>query len=42
VILQTLVVSPHTYRIWIRQVPAMKEMVPENPLWQLPERGSKR
>lgn len=41
IVLQVMVVSPHTYKIWTTEVPAMKTMMPENPLWQLPERTRK-
>jgi len=40
-VLQVLVVSPHTHKIWTTQVPAMKAIMPENPLWHLPERNRK-
>jgi uncharacterized RDD family membrane protein YckC len=40
-VLQILVVSRYTHKIWISEVPAMKTLMPENPLWQLPERTRK-
>lgn len=39
--LQILVVSRYTHKIWVTEVPAMKTLMPENPLWQLPERTRK-
>lgn len=40
-LLESIVVSPHTYRIVTAQVPAMKTLIPEYPLWELPDRTRK-
>lgn len=40
-ILQVMVISPYAHKIWMTEVPAMQKMIPENPLWQLPERHAK-